>query len=83
MEGWGWPEYPREDPRSLEVEALAQLEILNHQLIVRDDIPAFVRFLSTPSGEEDLAWKEWEHYWESVDYAARREQLANDDYYVT
>lgn len=78
-----WPQFPREDPRSILVEVLSQLDILNHQLIAKDDIPAIIEFLHTPKGKELEAWKSWKEYWASVDYERRKQLLKHNPYYST
>lgn len=77
----GPPNHPHNDPRSIPIEVLSQLEILNEQLITREDIPAFVDFLATPRGREEDGWMRLESYWDSVDFDARLRQLADNPYY--
>ncbi len=78
-----WSQYPHEDSRSILVEVLSQLEVLNHQLIIKEDIPAIVDFLSTPKGKELEAWKNWMAYWDNVDYERRKQLLKHNPYYST
>lgn len=80
--GGEWAEYAESDPRSIDVEALSQLEIMNHQLITRDDAPALLSFLATKPGGEQQAWQAWRAYWQSIDYSARTRELAGDRFYV-
>ena len=75
--------YPEQDPRSIAIEVLSQLEILNHQLITKVDIPAILAFLETPPGEEQTAWKTWRQYWENLDLAARKDSLKSHPYYAS
>ena len=79
--GSGPPSYPREDPRSIVVEVLSQLEALNVQLITAADIPEMIRFLETPVGAEARAWRDWSGYWDNVNFEARLEELADNPYY--
>lgn len=65
------PQLPRDDSRSIPIEVRSHLEILNHQLIVPEDIPAILAFLDTPPGEELAAWHVWESYWNNMDYDRR------------
>jgi hypothetical protein len=76
-----WPAYPNEDPRSIAIDVLSNLEILNVQFIGRQDIPAIRAFLETPEGQELTGWKTWELYWATVDFAEREESLGSDGYY--
>jgi hypothetical protein len=78
-----WPEYAEEDPRSIAIEVLSQLEILNHQLIIKDDIPAIIAFLKTPEGKERSGWSAWKQYWDSIDLTARKATLKDNLYYST
>lgn len=75
------PKFPRDDSRSIPIEILSHLEILNHQLIVPEDIPAILAFLDTSPGEELEAWQTWESYWSNVDYDERIERLRDNPYY--
>ncbi len=83
-----WQEYDqlelsKDDPNSIPVEVLSQLEILNHQLITRDDAPAILEFLDVPLGSEREGWKVWRSYWDGLDYDARKLQLKQNEYYIT
>jgi hypothetical protein len=82
-ERYDWPEYSDTDDQSIAIEVLAQLEILNHQLITREDIPALLDFLETPPGQAARGWKQWRQYWDSIDFALRRRELATNPYYIT
>ena len=70
-----WPDYPTSDARSIAIEVLAQLDILNHQLITVEDVPAIVDFLNTPPGSEEDAWEQWQRYWDNVDLDKRKQAL--------
>ncbi|MFQ5528644.1 MAG: hypothetical protein ACE5GX_20615 [Thermoanaerobaculia bacterium] len=76
-----WPNYPQEDPRSIPLEILSNLEALNHQLITPEDIPAILEFLDTPRGSELDGWKRWQRYWDELDMDERIESLKDDSYY--
>lgn len=77
------PHYPESDPRSIASEVLLQLDVLNHQLITTEDIPAIEAFLKTPPGQELRAWAEWRDYWKHLDLQGRRQKLENNPYYCT
>ena len=49
------------NPEAIAYEVLCQLEILNHQLIIKEDIPFIVDFLNTKQGEEKRAWERWQN----------------------
>lgn len=78
VEEHGLPEYPEEDDRSMPVEVLLELDSLNFRYITREDVPAILRFLSTPAGEAEQGWREWRRYWQSVDWEKRREELKDN-----
>lgn len=77
------PELDEDDPNSIPVEVLSQLEILNHQLITPGDVPAIQRFLDATPGSEREAWVAWRSYWNKIDYEARKSELKEIEYYVT
>jgi hypothetical protein len=77
------PSYAEENPRSIPLEVLVQLDALNHQLITSDDIPAIQAFLNTPTGKEPIGWAAWRKYWDDLDLERRREELKSNPYYST
>ena len=77
------PHYPESDPRSIAAEVLLQLDVLNHQLITKEDIPAIKAFLETRPGQESSAWAEWRSYWMQLDLESRRQELESNPYYCT
>lgn len=83
---WGrnrqWPEYPRDNPQSIILEILLNLESLNVQSITVEDIPVMLNFLNTPVGEELAGWQAWEQYWDNMDFEQRRLSLLANPYYA-
>lgn len=77
-----WFDLPREDRRSVVLEVLAQLDILNQQLIIQDDVPALLRFMEQGKQDAPRAWRSWEQYWEGVDLEARQAMLSGDPAYA-
>ena len=77
----GGAEYPRQDPRSIPVEVLSHLEILDQQLVLPEDIPEILAFLDAPRGKELQAWSRWELYWDTRDYDERLERLKDNPHY--
>ena len=77
------PSYADEDPRSIFQEVLVQLDVLNHQLITTDDVPAILTFLNTPPGKELIGWALWRKYWEDLDLEHRKQELKSNPYYCT
>ncbi len=83
---WGqedWPNYSKEDPKSIAIEVLSQLDILNVQLIMKEDIPILIEFLNTEPGKELEAWKKWEKYWNNIDFEKRKMLVKDNPYYIT
>jgi hypothetical protein len=76
-----WPNYPEHDPRSIAMEVLSQLEVLNYELITPEDIPAMQAFLHTPLGKESQGWIDWQRYWDSLDLESRKRKLESNPYY--
>jgi hypothetical protein len=76
-----WPTYPKQDPRCIAVEVLCNLDLMNAQLIGREDIPAIRAFLETPEGDESSGWDAWESYWSTIDFDARERARGEDAYY--
>jgi hypothetical protein len=77
------PSYPEDDPRSIPVEVLLHLDILNHQLITPEDIPAMEAFLRTSLGDEAQGWAVWRNYWNNLDLEKRKRELESNQYYCT
>ncbi len=63
-------------------EVLVQLDIMNHQLITKDDIPAIIEFLKTPKEKEIKGWEIWKNYWENIDFNKRKIELKNNPFYL-
>lgn len=60
---------------SVEYEVISQLEILNHQLIIKEDIPVIIQFLKNEN------WEDWEKYWNQIDFKKRKKILRGDKFY--
>ncbi len=75
--------YPVGDTTSIVLEIISNLEILNHQLITADDIPAMLDFLDTPAGKEQEGWTKWKIYMGSIDWNQRKLELKGNCYYCT
>jgi len=69
------------NPEAIAYEVLCQLEILNHQLIIKEDIPFIVDFLNTKQGEEKKAWESWQNYWDEIDVDDRLDKLRDNSFY--
>ena len=76
------PKYDESDPRSIAVEVLMHLDIMNQQWITVEDVPAILDFLDTPPGEEARGWAEWKRYWNNIDWDARQKRLAGHGFYI-
>ncbi len=71
----------KESSDTIASEVLFQLDIMNHQLITKDDIPAIEEFLKTHRGEEVRGWDSWKNYWETIDFDKRKIELKNNPFY--
>lgn len=78
-----YPTYPEHDPKSIPMEVLLYLDVLNHQLITPEDIPAMHAFLHTPLGNESQGWAVWRSYWDNLNLECRRQALEINPYYFT
>jgi hypothetical protein len=76
-----WPESAEDDDDSIAIEVLSQLDIMDHQLITKDDGPALLAFLNTPVGEARLGWEVWRRYLDGIDIQARASALAGHEFY--
>ena len=52
------------------IEVLSHLEIMNHQLIIPDDIPIMIEYIQKDC--QNSAWKIWKEYWDNVDFKLRK-----------
>lgn len=77
-----WPILPDEDDRSIAIEVLMHLDMLNVQWITTDDIPAMRAFLGTLPGRSVLGWQAWTDYWDNLDFEKRRRDVQANDYYM-
>jgi len=75
-------DFPMSDYKSILIEILSQLEIINHQWIIKDDIPAILEFMKTSKGNELQAWEKWEEYWNKIDFEKREKLLGNCEFYT-
>lgn len=76
-----WVDVAQSDPRSIGLDVLSQLDILNWQLILVEDVPAIIQFLDAEPGGETAAWALWNSYWKGIDFNARRTALRGHPYY--
>jgi hypothetical protein len=81
-----WPgsaEFDDEDMNGASVsrEVLAILDQLPANLIVAEDVPAFLEFLVTPSDQFEIGSERFRSNLRSIDYEHRRQQLRTDDLY--
>ena len=75
-------DYPKNDYRSIIIEVLSQLEIIHHQWILKDDISQIRKFLNTSTGNELNAWKDWENYWQNIDFKKRDILIKTSTFYM-
>ncbi|QAU34169.1 hypothetical protein [Janthinobacterium sp. 17J80-10] len=63
-------------------EVLAALDSLDLHLMLADDVPLYLAFLTTPIGAFEDARKAWRAALAGLDYASRKQQLRNDPVYA-
>jgi hypothetical protein len=63
-------------------EVLAQLDMLDMNLVTRDDVPALLAMLDVPSGQGAGASQQFEARISSSDLERRKKQLATDPTYA-
>lgn len=73
-----WPMFPESDPRSILLEVLEQLSILDAQWITIEDIEPMLLFLDSVPGQQEKAWRDWRQYWDRMDWRKRRASIAQN-----
>ena len=56
-------------------EVLAALDMLDMNLVLPEDAPIYLRFLSTPAGEFTSGYAEFRRRLDAIDYDCRRKEL--------
>jgi len=69
------------DGSSAACEALAALDQLPMNVILSEDVPLYLAFLSTPVGKFESGYERLRSALDQIDYSARRRALSNDDFY--
>ena len=75
--------YTRDQIESRLEEILYKLDGIHYQLIIKKDIPRMIEFLQAEPKDHSKAWRNWEKYWEGIDYDKRRTELGNNTFYIT
>lgn len=76
-----WPDVEKSQDDSIALEAVMQLDALPSTWITVDDVPAFLEFLSTPSGKALEGWRRWTQYWDGLDFDVRCKAVENNRLY--
>ncbi len=74
-DAFDFEDWEGEEENSVSNEVLAHLDMLDMNLLVPEDIPSYLAFLSTPRGSFDEGFSKLERYLGTVDIEARRVQL--------
>jgi hypothetical protein len=69
------------DDSSAANEVLGALDQLPMNLILPEDMPAYLEFLKTPSGRFAEGYERFQAALDRIDYAARARSLRDDDFY--
>lgn len=77
-----YPDVSHSEDDSIANEVLLRLDALPMMLLTKNDIPAVIRFLETPCGQAEEGWREWEAYWDSIDVEERRQEVADNPFYM-
>jgi len=59
-------------------EVLAELDLMDINLVLVDDVPIHLRFLATPREQTAQAFETWKLELESIDYRQRLRSLRDD-----
>lgn len=62
-------------------EVLRELDCLDMQLVVPEDVPIYLEFLDTPSGEFARGYARWRAALDRIDSAERQRQCRQDPLY--
>lgn len=71
-----------EEDHSVSNEVMSALDSLSVNLFIREDIGAYIKFLSTPYGKFDEGYRKWNDYLQSINYKERKILLKNIPLYT-
>jgi len=71
-----------EEEESAAKEVLASLELLKMNLVTADDIPIYLEFLNTPSGQFKEGYQRFLTALSDIDHKKRSLALADDPFYA-
>lgn len=63
------------DEDSVTNEVLAALDMLDMNLVLPEDVPIYLEFLSTPQGQFKIGYERFRQRLDQIDYASRSERL--------
>lgn len=69
------------DESSVANEVLGVLDQLPINLVLPEDVPAYLAFLATPTGEFAHGYDRFRTAHDGIDFAARRRMLRGDEFY--
>ncbi|MEM6453945.1 MAG: hypothetical protein AAF772_02515 [Acidobacteriota bacterium] len=69
-------------PHAAVLEVLHDLSVLGWRTIVREDIPAILRFLDASPADLSQAWRDYHAYWDGIDYEKRKQTLQGSSFYI-
>lgn len=59
--------------------ALSILEVMNYQIIIKDDIEMLLMLIKDDS---IINRSHWEVYWQGIDWGERKKNVKNNDFYI-
>jgi len=71
LDGVGWPQYSRSEPRAILMAVLQSLSMIYVQPTLVDDVPALKNLLILGQKDTISAWEFIDEYWKSVDWDER------------
>ena len=70
-----------EEDNSVTNEVLAALDQMDMNLMTKDDIEPYMKFLDTPLGQFNQGYRELDDYLKSIAYSERKRTLARNPFY--
>ncbi len=76
-----YTDWEGDDDNSVTNQVLADLDMMDMNLMIKDDIEHYLVFLDTPPDQFNFGCQKLENYLYTIDLEIRREELRNDEFY--